>query len=699
MISAHPPVRPSRARRLASAVALLVGTTAAACGDGTAPRGGGLAPSPPVTDASASLGRGVVVWESNFDPGGGRGSFRIFRQRFGGGAEPLTPVEAGRDHCCAALSPAGEQVVYLSLPAGRERYSTEAGTLHAIAIDGTGDRVLAESARHYGEHRAALFWDADHLLYLDGENRTRLLTLSTGASRLLAEAPVGSEGWLIAPGGQIATGNTPTFSDLRGDGRVALRPSLGGCQPFFSADGRRAVWSAGAGGPIDAIDLASRRTWTILGKNDPRLPPRRGYLYFPALASDARLLVFAASDGEHDHFRADYDLFAVELDPATLLPLGQAVAFAATPGVDRYPVIHRDPASAPSSREPPAAVVPSRPTAGGDDAIAADRLAYLWRRSDHANRLDPEGGSEVLRGEGSVWYDRTRAMALAGGSFRATDDGSRRLSERLAATHQFTLSLLLRPVSLDQSAPILALSDGARGRNLVLRQERRELQLVLRTSDSPREGAVVPLGALEPGEQSWALAFSPGRLRVFRAGRPAGETRAVPGDFYAWRPRALSFGAEPGDPSRWRGALAEVMIWNRPLGDEEIAAEQARIEGLQRATREVARLRVEAELVATTSPPSLDRISPYREALTVDLWRTTRQLDGSPLDQGLLRVARWAILDGRTLPAPSVGEIRRLTLERFGDQPQLEPFYLAEDLPPESEDAPLWFDLGPAAEP
>lgn len=645
------------------------------------------------------MGSGVVVWESNDDSAGGVGPFRIFRRHFGSEIAPLSPTEPGRDHCCAALAPGGDRVAYLSLPAGRTRYTAESGTLHLIGIDGDGDRVLASSARHYGEHRAAIFWDADHLLYLDGENRTRLLTLSTGDSRILAESAASGEGWLIAPGGAIATGNTPTFSEVRASGEVARRPSLGGCQPIFSADGRRAVWAAGAGGPIDAIDLRSRRTWTILDKNDPRLPDGRGYLYFPALAQDDTLLAFAASTGEHDHFRADYDLFAIELDPASLLPVGRAIALAATPGVDRFPVVYRAPGSAPSSVESRPLPVDLPPDNGSVATIAPERLAYVWRRADDVNRVASDDASEILRGDGSAWYDRNRAMALAGGSFEATDEGARRLSDRLSATHQFTLALLARPASLTQSGPLVALSDGARERSLVVRQDASRLALLLRTSDSPREGFEVPLGTLDSGPGHWTLVFSPGRLRIYREGRAQGETLPLPGDFFAWRPRALRFGAEPGNAERWRGTLAEVMIWNRPLGDAEIAAEHARVERRLDSTPDAERLRVEARLEASTPPPSIDRISPYREALTIDLWRIERRLAGPDIEGSLLRVARWAILDGRILDAPRTGELRRLTLERFAEQPQLEPFYLAETLPAEAEDAPLWFDLGAAAEP
>ena len=125
-------------------------------------------------------------------------------------------------------------------------------------------------------------------------------------------------------------------------GRVALATPLGGCQAWVAPDGEVGVWSAGAGGPIDAIELATRRTWTILAKNDPRLPADRGYLYFPMLSRDRGLLAYAASGGEHSHFEADYDVFVIPIDPATLLPSGPAARVSADPAVDRYPDVWRE---------------------------------------------------------------------------------------------------------------------------------------------------------------------------------------------------------------------------------------------------------------------------------------------------------------------------------------------------------------------
>ncbi len=691
--------------RIAAGIALAI----AAAGIGLR-EGGSRAVEPAAATSSGAdhaegAEAGFVVWESNRS-----GTFRIWRQDLAGGeAHPISPAEPGRDHCCAKLSPNGSRLVYLSLPGGARRYGPQAGALHLVDADGERNRVLVGSARHYGEHRAAVWWGEDELVYLDGRNATVRRKLSTGEEAELVPPAAGDEGWLVAPGGRIATGNTPTFADLvPGDG-VRPRPSLGGCQPAFSGDGRLAVWSAGAGGPIDALDLATRRSWTILEKGDTHLPAGRGYLYFPMLSQDRSLLAVGASPGEHDHFRADYDIFVLELDPATLLPAAAAQAVAPDPAVDRFPDLYRSPrAGAPAA----ATVPPSTPAVpASSDAASSRGLAFLWRSADADNRFATGGASEILQPAGAAWIDRFGALALGGGSFAATAATGERLAATLQAKHQLTLALLLTPASLDQQGALVAFSDGPRGRNFVVRQEGERLRLDLRTSDSSKEGMSVVLARLtSTAPTQLLLTFSPGRLDAFVDGERSGEARetlALPGDLFPWRPRALTFGAEPGSAGSWRGTLSNIAIWNRPLAGAEIAAEAARLRQLLAQRGESRRITVEMLLRASSPVPSLDEISPYREALVVDEFEVVRPLaspptatpaSGTPAAGERIRVVRWAILDGQTLAAPTLGATVRRVLEPFAAQPQLESYFLADRLPPQTGGA-LYFDLGATAAP
>ena len=127
------------------------------------------------------------------------------------------------------------------------------------------------------------------------------------------------------------------------DRTIAERRTYGGCQPYFSHDGRWGYWAAGTGGPLNRIELETGRVSTILSKSDPRIPDGLGYAYFPMFSRDGRLFAFAASDYQHNHFLADYEIFVAPSDPETLELLGDAVRMTSDPATDRFPDVFLEP--------------------------------------------------------------------------------------------------------------------------------------------------------------------------------------------------------------------------------------------------------------------------------------------------------------------------------------------------------------------
>lgn len=660
---------------------------------------------PAVGSAGRIEGRGWVVWESNRG-----GEYRIWRRALEGGPTlPLSPDERGRDHCCAHLSPDGEWVAYLSLPAGHRKYAPPdtVGALHLVPTAGGRDRVLVAAARHYGEHRAALWWSEDELVYIDAAGDTRVRDLSSGAERRIADGPQNGEGFLVDPSGRWATSSTATFSALDPtSGEVTLATPYGGCQAWLAADGATGLWTAGAGGPIDAIELATRRTWTILAKHDPRLPRDRGYLYFPMLSRDRTLLAVAGSNDEHDHFAADYDVLLVELDPATLQPSGRAVEIERHPSIDRYPDVWRDPRTAParggrrSAAVAPPAAAGARARAGpGGWPADARALAWIWEGAERANRRAPGAPSELLVERGTTWVDRRGRLALAGGFVEADGESARRVAAELKGSNTVTVELVVEPASLDAAArgPLLALGSGPRQRGLLLTQNGPAIELRVRTGASGPGGGSPALLARLPGGGPHHLAFSysPGRLRTYLDGQPE-ATPAWAGDFFPWRARELSLGAESAAAERFRGFVSHVAIFARELGPDEIAADAARALGALARAPAVAGVELDALLESRARLPTLDEISPYRRALVVERWRVERLRSGT-LDAATgVRVARWALADGAPTAASRLapGARARLRLEPYAAQPQLESVYLSEEPPASRPATPLWFDVG-----
>jgi len=145
-------------------------------------------------------------------------------------------------------------------------------------------------------------------------------------------------GFLINATRSHATTGSPSFSLFNASSLgITNQKRLGGCQPYFTHDGRWGFWMGGSGGPINRIDLATREVSPILKKHDPRMPKNRSYLYFPMVARDGRLFACAASPNQHDHFRSDYDIFVAPLNPRTLELTGTPVRYSFHKGTDRFP--------------------------------------------------------------------------------------------------------------------------------------------------------------------------------------------------------------------------------------------------------------------------------------------------------------------------------------------------------------------------
>ncbi len=308
------------------------------------------APSPPnagteTTEVSqeetgGSPGAGFVVWESNRT-----GAWRLWiRDLDGSPPRQLSPEDGARQHCCAHIEPGGNRIAYLSLPQGDATYPEDgaSGRLHLIRTDSkTDNRVVVPEARTYFEHRAVVWRNVGELIYIAGDGRTRLLDVDTGEGRALTDASADRHGWLVNSRLTHATSGLPSFSPYDAVQRhVRTARTLGGCQPYFSHDGRWGFWTAGAGGPIRAINLATQHSIEILAKSDPRLPDDRGYLYFPMFSHDATLFAWGASPDQHDHATSDYDIFVAATDPETFEMLGPPWRATQDPSSDRFPDVY-----------------------------------------------------------------------------------------------------------------------------------------------------------------------------------------------------------------------------------------------------------------------------------------------------------------------------------------------------------------------
>ncbi len=284
--------------------------------------------------------RGFVVWESNRS-----GDWRIWTRRLEGSPpRQLSPSEAGRQHCCAHLSPDGSSLAYLSRSVPKDEYPEleVGGDLRVLKLDGGGERTQATDARPYGWGNRAVVWRNDReLIYIGDQGRTFLLDTTTGRSSILSDEPRVKLAWLMDAPLQHAVNGSPTFSSYdAATRRIDEAERWPGCEPYFSHDGRFGFWVERAGGPVRFVELATGRTGTVLDHLDPRIPGDQRYAYFPMLSKDGRMLAFGASAGDHDHFKSNYDIFVAPLDPSSMEMLGRPQRMTSHPASDRYPDVH-----------------------------------------------------------------------------------------------------------------------------------------------------------------------------------------------------------------------------------------------------------------------------------------------------------------------------------------------------------------------
>jgi hypothetical protein len=95
--------------------------------------------------------------------------------------------------------------------------------------------------------------------------------------------------------------------------------------------------------------------------------------------------------------------------------------------------------------------------------------------------------------------------------------------------------------------------------------------------------------------------------------------------------------------------------------------------GASRAQAPPDRLVVEARVVGVSVVPTPESIAPYRSALVVNRYEIVKVLEGTPAGRDLA-VAQWAIRDARILDESrrAMGQVHRLTVERFEAHPELE---------------------------
>lgn len=658
----------------------------------------------------SQLGRGFVIWESNRT-----GHWRLWRRELdGSGLRQISPEEEGREHYCPHLSPDGTRLVYLSYPTGQDTYDHRPGQgmpLYLLPSDGGQPKLLTPLARDYYEDRAAVWLDNDRLAYIDGGGFSCELDLRSGKNTRLTTAGNtggnwGQSGYLVNATKTHATGGQPTFSLFEAaKSAVVPQNALGGCQPYFTHDGRWGFWMGGAGGPISRIDLQTRQVSTMLAANDPQMPKERAYLYFPMVSRDGRFFAFAASPNQHDHFKSDYDIFVARLDPERLEVIERPVRYSFDQNNDRFPDVFVASSPASVARRPDPAPTGKPQTASANWPSNKEGLVYVFQTADQPNLVPSANGparSFAMAPRARARLNRHQGLVLTGGAY-VVQDADSGLLEACRRSGQLTIEAIIEPDDLKQNGParIVTFSSSAGERNFTLGQQDDRLIFRLRTPSTGLNGVQpeVSLCHVAAGRpQHVAVTYRPGEMLAYLNGNAVFQSAEVKGDFSNWSPQHLLLGDEWDGARDWRGAVEGVAIFSRALSADEIRQDAAEYLNVVKSRPAAQPITVDVELVGRSPLPTLEEIKPYRSALAVYKYRLVGAVPEALAGQKDILVAHWALLDGRPEPIGNwqPGMKARLLLEPVERNPQLQRFVTKDEFDGEDDLArPRYYDARP----
>ncbi|GEM_PF-4401414 len=603
----------------------------------------------------------VVVWESNRS-----GAWRIWRAEVdGSNPRQVSPDKPEGEHMGPVISPDGRNVAYrVTLDPKKP------GPLFVQSLISGRVRKLYETAQATGRgNRVAVWRNHDQLFFLDEHKRTRLIDLRDGS--ITPPLIHGKQNVLPNPGFTAAFDGFHYYS-LSEEGQIQNPVyKFGGCEAFMTRDNQWGYRVNGAGGPFTAVDLQTGKTRDLLKKDDPRLPKERNYIYFPKISVDQRMLSFAASPDQHDHYKSDYDIFIMEMNPDTLEITGPPVRIAAHPKGDKYPDvwIGPPPATFAGSRGIPQGIPPEDLTVPLPEN--AEMRVFDWvSHHEPARAWSGKQGMQVqtpdLRGHVQVLRDG--GLAFQGGSLTFPKVGSM-MGEVFRKTEAFTLVAGIESYSETQQGParIVSLSDGTGARNFTLGQNGGDLVLRVRTPRTGGNGSnpQVTLAPLPKKPFHLAVTVDSDGIKVYIDGKQVAHPTTVKADFSNWEEMTFLFGNETSDDRPWKGALRGVSLYASVLSAPDLLSKAEAWGWQQREFPQVPRARVKANVLAVSPAWTPEEIQPYLSGLSAVRVHIQTSDSDSLKPKQVISVLMWSLLNEQALPLPSKGETLDLVLEPF----------------------------------
>jgi len=306
---------------------------------------------------------------------------------------------------------------------------------------------------------------------------------------------------------------------------------------------------------------------------------------------------------------------------------------------------------------------------------STDGLVFVWENGNASNTIPAESFvGELCRviPTGQAKLNRFWAMDLAHGSFHAEQTMSANVRDRLRASHQFTLAVVVTPSHTDGTRATHVVSYGATDAEwaFVLAQRGGAL-LVGLDSSAPEQARLRDVGRLEEGiVRHVVVTVADGALTAYMDGRKVSFYDDVPMDLSVWEEPQLWFGAAPDGSGDWSGRLEGIALYNRALSRDEVQRHYRAY--AERLTGRTPLPTLEADALLTRKR-DIPKDTAYPNTLVVFDYRVDAVREGAYNRRQAL-VAHWGNLNGRRQIATEelrVGHAYRIRIEPFDAHPEL----------------------------
>ncbi len=296
--------------------------------------------------------KGYVVWESRRPTGTPNRKYRIWKRNLDGTGLAMISGSAAEDgyaHLAPRISPDGRRVVF----AGKSWNSTRDKNVRTLyngeyvvspydawIVEIDPRTLKAGHPRELKELRGRVGGAGEDHVFEWRDNRTLLVNLPAEQGIFAFDVAAGKIGRKLAHIGRRELQLSPSgkyFICAQGGGaaygevvaqpgeaaKVGAMKKLRGCQVSISCRDDWLFWMQRAS-VVGRVDLSTGRRSTVRLK--PLLPRGHNYIYFPALSRDRSLLALGGGD-MHSHGYGDYEIFLIQLNPATGKPIGKGVRY------------------------------------------------------------------------------------------------------------------------------------------------------------------------------------------------------------------------------------------------------------------------------------------------------------------------------------------------------------------------------------